>query len=181
MAGWHHDNANWKPKACAACGTLFTPKSGIHKFCSVACKGRWKYITGTFTTERQYEQISGNWGRYLSRLMASNGRRRTNLTRDELMAQLVKQDYKCALSGVPLTCQLERGTHCQTNASVDRIVAGGPYTADNIQLVCRALNHWRADTPVHDFVEWCRRVVEHHDRTLSDAQGEKEQGHGKST
>ena len=79
------------------------------------------------------------------------------------MAQLEKQDFKCALSGVPLTCKLEKGVSCPTNASVDRIVAGGPYTADNIQMVCRALNAWRSDTTVTDFVEWCRLVVKFND------------------
>lgn len=172
MGGWHHDNANWKPKACAACGEQFVPKSGAHRFCSERCKGKWKYITGVMCTENQYALISGDWSRYLSRLLYYGGRKRDQLTRDVLMAQLQRQNYLCALSGVPLTCRLEKGVVCPTNASVDRIVAGGPYTPDNIQLVCRALNHWRADTAVPDFVEWCRKVVQHHDRTLPVAQGD---------
>lgn len=182
MAGWNHTNAKWAEKQCAVCGTGFTPKSGSHKFCSEQCKGKWKYITGETTTESQYALISGNWARYLSRLMYYGGRKRDKLTREILLAQLEKQNYRCALSGVPLTCDLSKGVVSQTNASVDRIIAGGPYTSDNIQIVCRALNHWRADTSVPDFVAWCRKVVQHHEtRTLSDAQGEKEQDHGKST
>ena len=181
MAGWHHENATWKPKQCLVCGTTFVPKSGVHKFCSEPCKGRWKYITGSVSTESQYKEISGNWRRYCARLLYYGGRKRDKLSVETLLAQLEKQDYLCALSGVPLTCDLKKGTISSTNASVGRIIAGGPYTADNIQLVCRALKHWRADTSVPDFVEWCRKVVQHHERTLSDAQGEKEQGHGKST
>lgn len=172
MPGWHHDNAKWTPKACKVCGAEFTPKSGAHKFCSEQCKGKWQYISGRLSTENQYANISGNWRRYVSRLLYYGGRKRDKLTAEILLAQLEKQDYKCALSGVPLTCELEKGTKCPTNASVDRIIAGGPYTADNIQIVCRALNHWRADTSVPDFVEWCRKVVQYHERTLSVAQGE---------
>ena len=178
MSGWHHDNAKWAPKICVICGAEFTPKSGAHKFCSAPCKGRWQYMSGRRSTQNQYANISGNWRRYVSRLLYYGGRKRDNLTAEILLAQLEKQGYRCALSGVPLTCSLEKGTKWPTNASVDRIEAGGPYTADNIQIVCRALNHWRADTSVPDFVEWCRRVVQYHERTLSVAQGEQENGHG---
>lgn len=80
------------------------------------------------------------------------------------MSQLKKQDYRCALSGVQLTCELRVGKRFLTNASVDRIEAGGPYTPDNIQLVCRALNSWRSDLTVDEFVDWCRKVVEHADQ-----------------
>lgn len=177
MAGWNHDNANWKPKACAVCSTQFTPKSGVHKFCSAVCKGEWKYITGVVTTATQYEKISGNWQRYLSRLLYYGGRKRDKLTREDLLRQLQKQNYRCALTGRELTCFLERGMTFSTNASVDRIVAGGAYTPDNIQLVCHAVNIWRGATPITEFVDWCRAVVNHHDHTTPVERGEKEQGH----
>lgn len=178
MAGWHHDNAEWKPKLCPVCQTTFTPRSGAHKFCSKTCKGKWQYVTGKASTENQYRLISGDWMRYLSRLLYYGGRKRDQLTREHLYEQLVKQDYKCALTGVPLTCRLEKGTRFPTNASVDRIVAGGPYTPDNIQLVCRAINQWRGNTPITEFVDWCRAIVKHHEHTTHVERGEKEHGHG---
>ena len=60
MSGWNHTNANWNYKTCVVCSTKFKPKSGPHKFCSEQCKGKWKYIIGTVTTETQYKKISGN-------------------------------------------------------------------------------------------------------------------------
>lgn len=164
MPGWHHNNANWRPKQCVVCSADFIPRSGIHKFCSAQCKGRWKYITGSSSTENQYKEISGNWTRYVSRLLYFNGRKRDKLTRVDLLDLLEKQNYKCALSGRPLTCKLNKGTKFPTNASVDRIIPGGPYTKDNIQLVCRALNSWRADLTVDEFRDWCKSVVEHSPR-----------------
>lgn len=95
----------------------------------------------------------------MARLMYYGDRKRDQLSKEIILAQLEKQNYKCALSGVELTCTLERGVVTLTNASIDRIQAGGPYTADNIQMVCKALNSWRADTAVPDFVKWCRAVV----------------------
>ena len=162
MPGWNHNNAKWKQKECVVCRNLFTPKSGINKFCSGTCKGKWKYLTGTVTTESQYKDISGNWDRYLPRLMYFGGRKRDKLSREILLKKLEEQDFKCALSGLPLTCLLEKGKKHPFNVSVDRIIAGGPYTEDNIQLVCRALNSWRADTDLETFISMCKSVAEFH-------------------
>lgn len=180
MSGWNHYNAKWAKKSCLVCKEDFTPKSGAHKFCSTKCKGKWKYITGTHSTENQYKEISGDWSRYLSRLLYYGGRKRDKLTREDLLNQLEKQNYKCALTGIPLTCILEKGKFSRTNASVDRIIAGGSYTPDNIQIVCRAVNMWRCDTPIQEFVEWCKAVVKHYENTMQFEHGEKEQGHGQN-
>jgi len=152
------------PKICIVCNTVFTPKSGIHKFCSLQCKGKWKYITGSISTEYQYKEISGNWLRYFSRLASQ--KHRQDLTASILLEVYDEQNGLCALSGEPLTCVLEKGTICKTNASIDRIVAGGPYTKDNVQLVCRALNLWRGDTDLMEFIEWCNKVSKFHNEEV---------------
>jgi hypothetical protein len=74
---------------------------------------------------------------------------------------LEEQGYKCALTGVELTCILEKGTVCKTNASIDRIDPKGPYTKDNVQLVCAAINKLRVDMSVDDFINWCKKVSDH--------------------
>lgn len=178
MAGWHHDNANWKEKVCPVCDGAFRPKGGFHKFCSEACKGKWKYITGQVTTASQYAKITGSWPRYMSRLLAAGGVKRTGLTREDLLKQLEKQNYRCALTGQLLTCELVKGVKSKTNASVDRIIAGGPYTPANIQLVCVAVNHFREETSVSEFIDWCRKVVAHADRVAGIEAAERVQGHG---
>ena len=157
--GFHDPSVTRKPKKCLVCETEFTPKSGANKFCSTPCKGKWKYITGQITTDSQYELISGNWNRYLSRLLAAGGEKRSELSREILFEILEEQNYKCALSGVELTCELRRGERIWTNASVDRIEAGGPYVKSNIQLVCRGLNSWRSSIPVDEFIWWCEQVA----------------------
>lgn len=158
--GWHHDGV-FKEKPCVVCKSLFKPKSGVNKFCSESCKGKWKYITGQVTTDSQYKKISGNWGRYFSRLLGRSFRKEY-ISREDLLELLKKQDGKCALSGEILTCELIKGKANKTNASIDRIRAGEPYTKDNIQLVCRALNSWRSDTDLDEFIEWCKKVAKKH-------------------
>ena len=154
---WTHKDC-FQEKPCLICGHIFKPSSGIHKFCSVQCKGEWKYIKGDVTTDSQYKYISGNWHRYFTRLCCRSHKREF-LSAIDLKEILIQQDYKCALSGVTLTCKLERGSRCLTNASVDRIDAGGLYIKSNVQLVCTVLNSLRRDTPVNEFINWCKEVV----------------------
>lgn len=161
MAGWNHAG-KFKEKECRSCGKLFKPNSGAHFYCSKDCGFQASKYSDN--TDDQYERISGNWPLYLSRLLYAGGDKRKFLSREVLFDILASQDFKCALSGVPLTCKLQRGTIFWTNASVDRIDAGGPYSKDNIQLVCRGLNSWRSSIPVDDFIWWCRQVVEHSEK-----------------
>lgn len=147
-------------RPCRACNKEALMSKAQH-FCSPECKGKWQYISKRVTTETQYELISGNWPRYLSRLLYFAGRKRKELTRDILLRILTRQNYKCALTGVDMTCNLQKGKNFLTNASVDRIIAGGPYTEENVQLVCKAVNFFRKDTALDDFIDWCQKVVDH--------------------
>lgn len=152
-----------KPRTCLVCQTQFHPNSGAHRFCSETCKGKWKYLSGQVTTESQYKHISGNWRRYFNRLRLRSNKRE-HLSIDDLVTLLEKQKGLCALSGIPLTCQLEQGKRFKTNASLDRIKPGEPYTLENIQLVCSALNSWRADTDLDEFIWFCKQVTNYQER-----------------
>lgn len=158
--GWRGHHV-FKPKSCGVCGTEFKPYCGGQKYCSVECglepaKKHW-------ATEAQYKLISGDWSKYFSRLSGQHGRK-GQITRDDLLKKLEEQNNKCALTGVEMTCNLELGTKCWTNASLDRIEAGGSYDPDNVQLVCRAVNGFRREMSVEDFIDWCEKVVRHSGR-----------------
>lgn len=146
------------PRICPNCGTNFLGiKTQI--FCTESCKGEHKYVS-KITTTSQYERISGNWKKYLQRLLYAGGKKRENLLVEDLLEILEAQNYRCALSGMELTCKLEVGKDFKTNVSVDRIDAGGPYIKENIQLVCKALNSFRRDTNLKEFIWWCKKVSE---------------------
>lgn len=149
----------YSPKPCVECGIPFTPHSSVHKFCSAVCKGKHPYTTGVRTTESQYLKVSGNWYMYLQRLKC--GKARKNLTTDDLVELLEKQNYRCALSGEPLTCTLGRGMINFTNASIDRIEPGSEYSKDNIRLVCRIANVMKWNMPDEELKLWCKRILEH--------------------
>lgn len=147
-------------RACRDCNKEVLMAKNQH-FCSVECKGRYKYTSNSVTTETQYEKINGNWRKYCQRLLYYGGRRRDKLTWQIILNKLEQQNFKCALTGVELTCFLKKGTKIMTNASVDRIIPGGAYTEDNIQMVCRSVNSWRSDLTVQEFVDWCQKVVDY--------------------
>lgn len=145
--------------SCATCGTEFYRVAFNHKYCSVGCKRTALRTDGCESTGAQYKLISGNWEKYYNRLRCQKNRQ--GLALEVLLALHEKQGGLCALSGVPLTCKLEKGAKCLTNASIDRINPKGAYSEDNIQLVCVALNIFRVDMPVAEFVDWCKKVSDY--------------------
>lgn len=150
-----------KPRICIVCDLEFAPTNGNQKYCSVLCKRtHYRKPGNSESTDAQYESISGNWDRYFARLCVKSFRR-DHLSKHDCLELLKKQNGKCALSGVELTCLLVRGFICKTNASIDRIDPKGPYVIENVQLVCVALNKLRIDMSIEEFVSWCRRVSEH--------------------
>lgn len=149
-----------KEKKCIICQQVFLARSGVHKYCSDLCKTKNNQTNGSMTCKKQYERISGDWTRYFNRLNRRTTKRPV-LTTKHLLTQLEEQGGMCALSGIPLTCLLEQGKKFKTNASIDRIKAGGDYTPDNIQLVCSALNSWRSDTDLQEFIWFCKKVTEY--------------------
>ena len=167
FGGWNGSEV-FNEKACLICTKMYKPKSGAHKFCSPQCKGKWQYVSGRSSTENQYKSISGNWYKYFNRLC--NQKDRENLTPEILVDLLEEQDGLCALSGEKLTCTLQKGFISKTNASIDQIIPSGGYSKDNIQLVCRALNCWRGDTDLNEFIDWCTKVAKHNNGGKVDAE-----------
>ncbi len=141
---------------CAKCNAEYIKIQKTHKYCSQVCKAH-----ANNSTDKQYGSLSGHWPSYFRGLANQPHRKPYGLTWEDLNEVYLRQKGLCALSGVELTCLKKKGTIFRTNASVDRIQAGGPYTKDNIQLVCSALNKFRTDLSVEEFIDWCRKVVEH--------------------
>ena len=151
-------------KSCSFCSTQFVAKNHHHKICNnKECK-RIGHLLST------YKSMNGNWGKYLKSLCRKreDEKRTKYFTVDQLMELLVKQNYKCALSGVNLTCKMElnpdptsKRNLWQTNVSIDRINSAKGYTLDNVQLVCVVLNIAKSNLPQNDYIEWCKKVAEH--------------------
>ena len=84
-----------------------------------------------------------------------------NLSKDEMYNLLKKQNFKCALSGLPLKIvSIRKRTNTNyTTASLDRIDSSKGYVVDNIQWVHRDLNTMKWDIDQDKFIKYCRLVV----------------------
>lgn len=153
-------------RSCRICNTQFVVKNHHHSICAnKECK-RIGHLLST------YKSMSGNWGRYLKSLCRKreDEKRSKLFTVDELIQVLIKQEYKCALSGTQLTCKMEinpsfvgKGKRhlWPTNVSIDRIDSSKGYTIDNVQLVCVVLNIAKSNLPQNDYIEWCKKVAKY--------------------
>lgn len=82
------------------------------------------------------------------------------VTKEELWNLFLKQERRCALSGLPLCLQIRGG---RTDASVDRIDSTKSYTLDNVQWVHKDVNKMKQNLLQSHFLELCRRITEHQD------------------
>ena len=164
---WRKRNI-FRMKQCVVCGTEFRPTGGYQHYCSGDCRKERMLRNGVLTSSYQYANISGDWRKYFNRIRHRTGARSMQLTVDDLLKLHAKQEGKCALSGVEMTCILVKGERTWTNASVDRIKAGGPYTQKNVQLVCTAVNIFRGMLPLQDYIMWCKRVAKHSGKNMTE-------------
>jgi predicted nucleic acid-binding Zn ribbon protein len=141
-----------KQRLCIVCASRFYTTHPNYITCSKKCSSINK-------VNRRYIRENNNWEAYFKHLLSK--KQGANLTVEQLVNMLNKQKHGCALTGIPLTCIRKRGTIIQTNASIDRINAGMEYNINNIQLVCRAINSFRGNMEVDEFILWCNEVTEH--------------------
>lgn len=106
-------------------------------------------------------QMDRYWSKRASAIKSASHKRGVIclIDKDDLLGQHLRQDGKCAITGVPMTCNLvANGKHSQ--ASVDRIDSGGNYSIDNIQIVCNIVNIMKHDMPQSEFLKWCKAVID---------------------
>lgn len=170
-------------KLCKICGATFARVSHNKLTCSLACgvenlrilkrnasKKNWdinkeKIMSARSrnkTEEQKRKQKEYNttyrytsFEHYIKDLIRT--RKRNKLTLHDVISVFLRQEGKCALSGISL--RHERGS--LYNLSIDRIKAGEEYSVDNIQLICRCINNWRSNTSIEDFIYICKKVAEH--------------------
>jgi hypothetical protein len=104
---------------------------------------------------------------YLSALISSakgNAQKRKTVfsfTVDEALGMWDKQQGRCAISNVFMTFHRDgEGLH-DFNVSLDRVLPGGPYTAQNIRLVCVRVNLMRQTLSDSDFFWWSKNIASH--------------------
>lgn len=98
-------------------------------------------------------------GRYFTQIKLKAKYRKIlfEITQADVWEQFLKQDRKCALSGIVLTWQDskkdDRGT-----ASIDRRDSNIGYTKENIQIVHKHINIMKSNHNEDYFIDLCKKV-----------------------
>lgn len=100
-----------------------------------------------------YEEIPQHWfSKYFQR---SNRHRTGTITLQDVWEIYLKQDRKCALSGVPIDFKT---TENGVSASIDRIDSNLEYDIDNVQLVHKDVNLMKNRFNQEYFIEMCKKI-----------------------
>lgn len=106
-----------------------------------------------------YGEISGGWwANHVLRERSQNARTKVpvTVTIKEAWDLFLKQNKKCALSGLSLTIS---GTSKYNTASIDRIDSSRGYEPNNIQWVHKDINFMKRTYSQFYFVDMCRLVA----------------------
>lgn len=87
-----------------------------------------------------------------------------NLTKENLNDLILKQDYKCALSGKPISLQkcIFVQKRMMRSASLDRIDSFKGYTIDNVQWVHIRPQIMKQDMETKELLNWCQEILDNH-------------------
>lgn len=149
------------------CGTeLQVLQTSLVRGASHSC-GCWKTKIGRENCNwNGHEEISGSqWASIRSG--AKNRKILFNVSLKEGWELFLKQNRKCALSGVELIFstsynrELATKTRSETTASLDRIDSSKGYTIDNVQWVHKNVNMMKRKMSDSDFIMWCNRITFH--------------------
>lgn len=107
-----------------------------------------------------YDLSGGYW--YMIQQHATVKNRAFAITIEQAWQQFIRQDKRCALTGVALTLVRNyRYAKSQQTASLDRIDSSKGYTVDNIQWVHKHVNNMKQYYSQDEYINWCRLVTIH--------------------
>lgn len=98
-----------------------------------------------------YEEIYGSYWNSI-RDGAIKRNLEFNITLEEIWDLFLKQNRKCALSGVGIEFKPKSGVQ---TASLDRIDSNFGYTISNVQWVHKDINFMKQSMKDTDFINWC--------------------------
>lgn len=112
------------------------------------------------------KRISKSPYSYISHLYSHIGHKRRvthefTIDREDLYRIYEKQKGLCAITGVKMTHIKDgkgKSEKTMANISIDRIDNYGPYSSENIHLVCYAVNIMKYTHSMNEFLKWCKLV-----------------------
>jgi hypothetical protein len=107
-----------------------------------------------------YEEITGNFF-YSMRKRAKKSNIPFDITIEYIWDLYLKQDKKCALSGVDISFSIDRHKNkSDQTASLDRIDSSKGYVEGNLQWVHKTVNAIKWHLGEEEFFWWCKTISE---------------------
>jgi hypothetical protein len=111
-----------------------------------------------------YKDITGTWFNCLKN-NAKKRKLKLDLTKEYLQSLLEQQNFKCAITGIPITISKRRYCkeyHLETTASLDRIDSSKGYIEGNVQFLYKDINMMKSFHNQEYFIFLCKKVVENY-------------------
>lgn len=155
FAGYKNRNAEWICKC--TCG-IEKPVRAMYLLAGTSSKCQACALPTRATIENTLPNAFWRTVKY----NASKRNVSLEVNKKETFDLLVKQNFKCALSGLDLYMAKNASEHSEkkTTASLDRIDSNKPYTLDNIQWVHKDINMMKHIFDENYFLYLCHKVVE---------------------
>ena len=147
-------------KCLCECGNkALVPKGHLTSSHTISCGCMRKRKMNKNPSFRGCGSISRN---FFTKLRHGAERRNHSfeLTIEHLWDLFLKQDKKCALSGIELTFQSQNSARDGT-ASLDRIDSSKGYVEGNVQWVHKEINLMKQGYEQQHFIEMCNKITEH--------------------
>jgi hypothetical protein len=133
-------------------------RSGHTKSCGCS----WYQHGNKHKSWKGYHEISSKFFKSIA-YNASARKLNFEVTIEELWQLFLKQERKCALSGLPLQFEANN-KRIVGNASLDRKDATQGYTLDNVQWVHTTINQMKWDMPQDQFLLFCKTITNYNER-----------------
>lgn len=105
-----------------------------------------------------YEEITGDfWNKIQNSAKVRN--LLFNITIQDVWELYIKQNRKCALSGVDIFFFKGYANRSKITASLDRIDSSKGYTKDNVQWVHKTVNNIKMNLDETVFIDWCKKIA----------------------
>jgi hypothetical protein len=176
MVGVYEDSVTKIEFECPFCKNIFLARlSHIYSLGTKSCGClKIKNIQKSLKTQSVRDKISkANWRGtkdirhgYFSVIKKSAKLRNIELSIsiDYIQELLEQQDYKCALTGIPIKMARNHDkkytTYSEQTASLDRIDSSKGYIEGNVQWVHKDVNNMKQDLSETRLIELCKLIVE---------------------
>ena len=138
-------------------GAKYEYRDGLETRCRSCKLQQIKNQRQNYSAERTLERmINARWLNAKERAVRKNIP--FDITREDLMRLWKCQKGKCAISGICMTYEVDKG-RIFTNISVDQINPSGGYTPNNIQLVCMGVNQMKSDMSMNELYTFCEEIL----------------------